>query len=388
MGTVLLTNAQLRKTLAAARSLGSKGVDVFTVEETHFSPAAFSKHCKGSVVCPSACKKPREFESWLLDTVKKLSCDVLFPMDDDTLEVVMKNRNELEKYCSLPLPPIESYVVASDKSRATVLARKAGVDCPETVIPDSLDNLLESTAHLRYPLVVKPRKSSGSRGIRVVKEEKDLIRVYKEVASVFPSPFIQEYIGTGEKIDICLLYNRDSQLRAHFVQKELRHFPEDIGPSTVQESILDSGLLNQALKLMKHLKWYGIVEIEFMVDRRDNKPKFMEINPRFWNSLEMAILAGVDFPWMLYRIALDGDVPEVFNYKTGLKCKWLLPGDFLYFLTSKNRFRMNPPLLAGKKHNTFDDILSIKDPFPTLGFILACLRYIFSFKKWEFVFRR
>jgi hypothetical protein len=49
---------------------------------------------------------------------------------------------------------------------------------------------------------------------------------------------------------------------------------------------------------------------------------------------------------------------------------------------------MDPPFLAGKKHNTYDDILSRSDPLPTVGFILACLRYIFDIKMWRFLLKR
>lgn len=57
MPGVLLTNAQLRKTLASVRSLGKKGIKTYIVEETRFSPAAFSKYCTKALVCPNAEKQ-------------------------------------------------------------------------------------------------------------------------------------------------------------------------------------------------------------------------------------------------------------------------------------------------------------------------------------------
>jgi predicted ATP-grasp superfamily ATP-dependent carboligase len=64
--------------------------------------------------------------------------------------------------------------------------------------------------------------------------------------------------------------------------------------------------------------------VEFKLDRRDGIPKLMEINGRFWNSLPLAIAAGVDFPFLLYQMATAGDAPECFNYRVGVKSRWLL----------------------------------------------------------------
>ena len=49
---------------------------------------------------------------------------------------------------------------------------------------------------------------------------------------------------------------------------------------------------------------------------------------------------------------------------------------------------MQPPFLAGKKYGVYDDIISSKDPLPTLGFILACLRYLFDINMWKLIFKR
>lgn len=388
MKTVLLTNGQQRKTLAAARSLGKRGINVIVAEETRFNVSAFSKYCSKSLVYPSPKKAPEEFYKWLTASIKKYDCDVVFPMDDDVLEVVMNHSHELSKICTIALPSKESYETACDKGNAIKLVQGSGAPCPKTIFPDSLSSLKALAATMNYPLVIKPRKSSGSRGIRIAHDEEELLGLYEEAHSAQPFPVVQEYIGLGERYDVCLLYDKNHKLIAHFIQKEIRHFPVDIGPSTVQMSVEMPELLETALGIMKQLPWYGVVELEFMVDQRDNKLKFMEINPRFWGSLQMAIAAGVDFPWLLYRLAAGEFVEKVFKYETGLMCKWLLPGDIFHFISNKSRRNMNPPLFSGKRHKVIDDTIDIKDPLPVLGFILACLRYVFDINMWKFIFKR
>jgi len=76
---LLLTNTQLRKTSAAVRSLGKKDVRTIVVEETMFSPAAFSKFCTKSLLCPNPQKQPGKFYERITDIIKKYNCDVFFP---------------------------------------------------------------------------------------------------------------------------------------------------------------------------------------------------------------------------------------------------------------------------------------------------------------------
>lgn len=374
MSFVLLTDAQQRKTLAATRSLGKRGVKVLAAERTRFTPTAFSRYCHRHLVSPVPADR-EAYIHWLRRTLAQYPCDLVVPMDDETMRVVMEHREELEACCRLPLPPAASYRVAADKGLAVRAASAAGLDCPETFLPRSREEVSRLSGNLRYPVVIKPRQSSGSRGIRIVRDRTELTETYAAVHQVYPEPLIQEYIPQGDRYDVCLLFGRNQEVKASFVQKEIRHFPLEMGPSTVQESVWCPALLKQALDLMRRLPWFGVVEIEFMIDPRDGRAKFMEINPRFWNSLQAAIQAGVDFPWLLYRLALGQEVETVSTYQTGIKCRWLLPGDLLHFLTNRDRARMDPPFWSGRKQDVYDDLVSLSDPLPVVGFCLACLRY-------------
>ena len=127
MKTVLLTNGQQRKTLAAARSLGKRGVNVIVAEETRLNVSAFSRYCKKSLVYPSPKHNPDEFYHWLMSAISKYTIHVIFPMDDDTLDVVMKHFEYFSKCCTITLPDHKSYETACDKGKAVKLAYEAGV---------------------------------------------------------------------------------------------------------------------------------------------------------------------------------------------------------------------------------------------------------------------
>jgi predicted ATP-grasp superfamily ATP-dependent carboligase len=63
--------------------------------------------------------------------------------------------------------------------------------------------------------------------------------------------------------------------------------------------------------------------VEFRM-RADGRPVFLEVNGRFWNSLALAVHAGVDFPRLVADIAEHGDCASVTSYRVGLRCRWLL----------------------------------------------------------------
>lgn len=387
MNRVFVTDGQPRTALMITRSLGRKGIEVYAGEKTRFAPTLFSKYCQKAFVYPDPHAFPEQYFNWLVKTVQEQNCSVLFPMDDATLEVVMPRRKEMEKHCRMALPPDNSYRITADKKLSYLAAVEAGLACPYTVTDIDLDRLEETAETLEYPVIIKPRKSAGSRGITYVENKSELPGKYRQVHHVYPYPMIQRYIPPAAKYSVCLLFDKSSNLKASFIQKQLRHYPVDMGTSVIQESVYYPALIEEAMRLMKRLPWVGVMEMEFLVDKA-GKPYFMEINPRFWASVQMAILAGVDFPWLLYNLILDNEVEEVHTYTAGLRCRWLLPGDILHFLADKRRWQMDPPFLAGRRHNVHDDIMTWDDPMPTVGFILASIRYMFSRKMWKLLLRR
>lgn len=388
MPTVLLTDALMRKTLSASRSLGMKGVKVIVADTTRFTPAAFSKYSARTLIYPDPVYRPEEFIDWLMRTLRSFAIDVLIPMDDSTMSLAVKHRKELEALCAMVLPPSESYEQVADKYASVQLAASAGLTCPATYMPQSIEELDELAAETAYPVIIKPRRSSGSRGIRLAEGREELKLQYGLIHEQYPFPLVQEYIPAGERIDVCLLLNRHSERRSAFVQKELRHYPVERGPSTAQESVRNPELVEACSGLLQSIGWSGIAELEFMIDPRDGLPKFMEINPRFWNSLHLASLSGIDFPWMLYQMAVNGDVPERFDYTEGIRCRSLLPGDVLHLLTNREALHLLPTFFSGPAAGGRDDILSLRDPGPTIGFAAACLRYAFDLKMWRTMFMR
>ena len=64
-------------------------------------------------------------------------------------------------------------------------------------------------------------------------------------------------------------------------------------------------------------------------------PYLMEINARFWGSLQLAVSCGVDFPYLLAQSMLGREPSHHGGYVEGRRCRWLLGDlDHLYLRLS------------------------------------------------------
>jgi predicted ATP-grasp superfamily ATP-dependent carboligase len=132
---------------------------------------------------------------------------------------------------------------------------------------------------------------------------------------------VQEFVpGRGE--GVFLLVDR-GVVRARFAHRRLREKPPAGGVSVVSESRLaDPDELAACERLVGELGWHGLAMLEF---RRtpDGRAVLMELNPRLWGSVQLAIDAGVDFPGLLVELA-RGAAIQAPVARAGVRTRWLL----------------------------------------------------------------
>ena len=345
MPSVLVTDGLWRKSLSAVRSLGRQGLEVGVTGDSRFTTSFYSRYCSRRVMLPKAADADRFIEAFLAE-IRSHHYDVIIPMEDDTIRVLLEHRDEVERYARLPLPETSSFATASDKAATLALAGELGIAHPWTCQPQSEEELHQLLPTVPLPAVIKPVNSSGSRGLHYASTQEELLDGFRTVLARYGPPLVQERIPEGPGVGAALLFGRGHEPLAGFTYKRLREYPVHGGPSTLRESTHDPALLDAAVRLLKALNWYGVAMVEFKVDPRDNVAKLMEINPRFWGSLELANASGVNFPWLLYRMAMDSGVEPCFDYETGVRCRWLIPGDILHFISNPQRFRLNPSFFS------------------------------------------
>lgn len=313
------------------RSLGRQGITVTVGDERLRSLAGASRYCRGLLLCPSPKRDAEPFVEAIYREVRGGRYRVVFPTDDVSLWLLGEARARFEGLAELPIPDIEAVQVAHDKAAVVSLAQEQGIPVPRTAIARSPGELRSMVQVLGLPAVVKPRfswyrldgKWIQGIGTLYVRSAEELEVAWQRVHQVIPFPLVQEYIpGEGRGLSLLM---KHGEPRAAFSHRRIREKPPTGGVSVVSESIpLDSRMLRDSARLLERLKWHGVAMMEFKHDTRDGVPKLLEINGRFWGSLQLAMDAGVDFPYLLYRLAVDGEIAPVFSYKTGVRLRWWL----------------------------------------------------------------
>ncbi|KAF5084124.1 hypothetical protein DSECCO2_82430 [anaerobic digester metagenome] len=324
---VLITDGNFKHTLASVRSLGKRGIDVTVLSDMRLSVSFHSKYCSKGILAPNP-EHDTTFAEFVYDLAKRERFDVVLPISYAAVDQISRIQEELEPYIRVPLPNRASIELAGNKDRTMQLAESIGIAIPKTYYPQSLKDAERIADSLSYPVVVKGARENGNVGYANSPEE--LISQYKKISAF--SPIVQEYI-TGEGYGFFALYNH-GEARAIFMHRRLREYPVTGGPSALAESIYDPVLMEQGLKLLDSLQWHGVAMVEFKKDERTGRYVLMEINPKFWGSLELAIASGVDFPYLTCRMACEGDIEPVFSYKTGVKFRWLFPQDIFHAVTN------------------------------------------------------
>lgn len=382
--TVLVTDGDLRSGLAAVRSIGKHDSHVISGSSSHLATSFFSKYVDERVVYPSPETRPKEFVSFIADILRERGdIDVVLPIGQESTVLLAEHRKRFPVEVAFSTPPWDVFRTAMDKAETLKAAREAGVPVPRTVFPDNLHSVERLCESLDAPIVVKPRISSGSRGLRYVDDMSDLPAVYREVNEAYPNPLIQERLPPdGEGLGAAFLFDESGECRAEFAYRRLREYPPSGGPSTLRESIEGRDIRTWGRQLLETLDWSGVAMVEFKQDSRDGQPKLMEVNPRFWGSLHLPVHAGVDFPWLAVQNALRNVDAIRSDYEIGVRCRHLLPGDILNLLARRNlaALREFVPL---RDDNLYYDILDSDDVWPTFGRIISLGSQVVQPRVWR-----
>lgn len=370
MAKVFVSDATTRISLAIARSLGGKGIEVTGGGSANVCLARFSKYCKRFVRYPSPRRYPEQFLWWLRNHLKRNHYDVLFPVDDVPLLIISKNKAELSEFCKIPIPDFRTIIKARDKRRALEIALRHDIPCPKTFFVEDIDEVKDLSKKIDFPVVVRPRESSGGQGLVCAENKRELLSGYQTAQKYGQQPLIQDFIPPGgPKYSFSCLLNEASEPLAKFSQVAFRWLG---GSTTFSVGIGGNAAVRVeelSIKLLKAMNWSGVAEVEWLIDPRDQQPKLLEVNPRFWSWIQLAISSGVDFPYLWYRVALGKKVVPVLKYQVGTQFRALFPWDLLVCLGLGKRARGD--FSRFHRGKTVDPLFSLDDPVPAFISVMS-----------------
>ena len=225
---------------------------------------------------------------------------------------------------------------------------------------------------LQFPMVIKPSiRDHFYNQVKIkafqINNKEELIRIYKWVCSIIdPSEVIvQEFIpgGPNHLYSFCPFF-KNGEVVTSIMARRARQHPMDFGhASTFAELVNIPEMQKISEKFLRLIDFYGIGEVEFMQDPRDNQYKLIEVNPRVWGWHTLAIAAGVDLPYFLYQdiIGEKFEVQPPLNHMKWVRLTTDIPTVFVEIVKRKMKMSEYMASMRGEK---VDAVLSMSDPLP------------------------
>lgn len=365
---ILVTDGDNRSALAATRSLGRKGHKLYVGAEKAKSLASSSRYCFCGVPLPSPLADGNAYAEAVLGFSERENLDFIFPMTEQSVYLLNKIRARLPEKTWLACPAADVMQAVSDKSALFKLAENLNVAMPRTFHVSGADELSRAADRIDcFPVAVKSAfsriavgNSFISGGVRYAQNRRDLERIY-ETSPVMRYPSVIQEKISGPGTGLFTLYDKNRHL-AIFSHQRVREKPPSGGVSVVCQSVSpDEEMIVSADRLLSAVGFTGPAMVEFKRDFKDGRAKLMEINGRFWGSLQLAIACGVDFPG-LYLDYLQGKLPAAAssNYKQGHKLKWFFGClDHLIIRLKNNSSLLNLPDTEPTKWGAVVDFLKV-----------------------------
>jgi D-aspartate ligase len=356
--------------LGVIRALGEKGVPIVAVYYDAHDVGYVSRYVTEKIRAPHPEHQESAFIDLLIEMAGKYAGAVLFPVSDETLVTVSRNKDRLKRYYLVASTGREIVDRLIDKKYTYALAESIGVPVPKTIVPKNIEEVERYGKSIDYPCLVKPCKSHEyfarfRRKMVWATSFDQLVQAYQEATQAGFEVMLQEFIPGDDTQGVNYnAYFWRGQPLVEFTAQKVRSAPPRLGSPCVAYSAHVSGVLEPGRKLLQALAFYGYACTEFKKDARDGIYKLMEVNGRHNLSTLLAVRAGVNFPWMHYCHLVTGELPSPSGYQDGLY--WIDLSRDLYFglqrvlksPTSLPRF-----LAPYFKPHVFA-ILDLKDPLP------------------------
>lgn len=342
---VLLTDGHYKHTYAMARALKSKNLKVGVLCSRYLSMTLFSRIVDKKFLrreishAGSAIRIAEAYSNVLLEILTKIQVNVLLPVGNLAFHTVSSNLNGLTKLTHVAIADEKSIAIAQDKRRTFKFAESIGVPAPKTYYPQNCQELSDLRDAIHFPCVLK-KANYDEGGVVYCNNFTELSASFARLTENYPAdksfPIIQEYIR-GKGFGFYALFDKGKCI-SYFMHERLHEFPITGGASTFAKSFYDRRLLEAGLLILETLNWHGVAMVEFKKDDSDGEFKLMEINPKYWGSLELSFQAGINFPYLHYLLALNRPIPES-SYTPEVYFRWVWPHDVLWSIHSSRTQR-------------------------------------------------
>ncbi len=164
-----------------------------------------------------------------------------------------------------------------------------------------------------FPVIVKPRRGAGSRGVRVVTSARELDAVHDD-----DDLLVQELLP-GQEYSVDVLADSTGHVVAAVPRARLR---VDSGVAVAGVTVRDDELVATAVAVAQAVGLTSVANVQLKRDA-DGVPALLEVNPRFPGAMPLTVAAGVDMPSLLLDDVLGRPVPRTVEFTEVANVRYL-----------------------------------------------------------------
>jgi len=220
----------------------------------------------------------------------------------------------------LPYPETAALDVLRQKARMGEAARAAGLGTPEVLFEGRAADA--DAGALTTPCVVKPSGPGWPFAARAARNQAEVAHA---LAAAPPGAglLVQEFVE-GPLMAVSLVVDSDGAVRAHFHQRTLRVWPAGAGVSARAVGVEPEPDLTQRVAgLLSAAGYAGLAQVQYV--RADRGPVVLDVNPRFYGSMPLALASGVNLPAVWHAAVCGAPRQPPPAHRAGVSYRWMEP---------------------------------------------------------------
>jgi predicted ATP-grasp superfamily ATP-dependent carboligase len=302
----------------------------------------------------------------LEEIVRDGAYDVLLPGSDFSLLAISEHRTWIEPYVEIGLPSHEVVRRALSKAELARAAAKIGLDTPTTIACEGEHEVLGAARRLGFPVIAKSASTVIVLDGKTIRPDSRLLADEASLRAWLvqqPGTALLQRHETGA-IYSCAGVMTAGGLAGLAFARYTRTWPPRAGNASFAETLTPpEDLRERVTALIEEMAWRGIFELE-LIRRADDSFVAIDLNPRVYGSLTLAVRAGAPLP-VLWCDALRGRTGAALQIaRTGVCYRWE-EGEARNFATLARRgsWLATVGILRPHRHCAHADFL-LRDPAP------------------------
>lgn len=321
----LVTDSHHRSAVAGIRALSGASIKVLALGPRRSAAGLWSRHAAARALGPDSAEDPAGFVAALAGVAARHGSPLVYPGLESTLDALLASWPPPAGVC-MPYSGADALRTLRDKRALADLAAAVGLTAPRILVEGTAGELAGSEPPV--PAVLKRLRPGGAKA-RPVGSLRELRELLRDAPP--DEPVILQELARPPLVGLALVLDRDGGVVARLQQHAHRTWPPAGGGSALAVSVApDEDLVARSARLLAGAGYWGLAQLQFL--QTDRGPALIDVNPRFYGSMPLALACGVNLPAAWHAVATDTAPPPLVPYRVGVSYRRLQSdlGDAVY----------------------------------------------------------